>query len=151
MLSITLRLKARFSSVSGVLLSSNLIASSLLMANPNKPSQGDAMAAILNCKRYSMFEVARLLNVHVATIWRWHLGGVRGRKLPTVMVGGRRYVLATDLETFLASGSTAPPQNDAELRRRADVAGAQLDARRVKGTTLNRHTRKSTGAFGGHA
>ena len=35
------------------------------------------MAAILNSRRYSMYEVAQLLNVHVATIWRWYLSGVK--------------------------------------------------------------------------
>ena len=101
------------------------------------------MEVILNSPRFSMFEAAKLLNVHVATIWRWHLRGVRGRKLRTMLLGGRRYVLASDLEKFLAGGTTTPSQDDAELRRRAEIAGAQLDGRRVQVLAGQHHTRKT--------
>jgi len=89
------------------------------------------MSAILNSRRLSMYEVAKLLNVHVSTIWRWYLNGVRGRKLSTILIGGRRFVRATDLDAFLAGGGDTTPL-DSDLALRAAVAGSQLDARGVR-------------------
>jgi len=73
------------------------------------------MSTILGVSRYSMATAARETGVHVATVWRWYLRGVRGRRLTTVMIGGRRYVLAHDLEEFLAAGN-------ARRRRHTDPA-----------------------------
>jgi hypothetical protein len=86
------------------------------------------MAAIIHSKRYTMREVARLLQVHVATIWRWHLHGVRGRRLRTITIGARRYVLDADLDAFLAAGSgdESSPSGHA-MERRAQDAGRALD------------------------
>ena len=95
-------------------------------------SKEKRMSAILNSKRYTMYEVARLLNVHVATIWRWYLHGVRGRKLPTIVIGARRYVLADNLDTFLSDANPNPPTGDTELARRAEDAGRALDGLGVK-------------------
>lgn len=80
--------------------------------------------------RQSIGRVAEQLGVHVSTVWRWVLRGVRGRKLATVTIGGRRYILAASLEAFLAdSGDRNKPSEDA--RQRADHAGAILDSRGV--------------------
>ncbi len=68
------------------------------------------MAAIHDVERFSMAEVARKLRVHVATVWRWTLRGVRGRKLKKTMVGGRAFVLMDDLSDFLGAA-------DAEIGR----------------------------------
>jgi hypothetical protein len=85
------------------------------------------MRAILQSKRYSMHEVARLLNVHIATVWRWCMHGVRGRRLGTVLVGARRYVLAEDLDAFLAAGNQDRRADGADLHRRADDASELRD------------------------
>jgi hypothetical protein len=37
----------------------------------------------------------------LATIVRWHRIGVRGRKLPTVLIGGRRFVSLAQLDRFI--------------------------------------------------
>ena len=89
------------------------------------------MHAILTTRRYAFSDVAKLLRVHVATVWRWHLHGVRGRKLAAVLIGARRYVLAADLERFLSEGNEQRPPDTDDLRRRADDAGRLLDAKRV--------------------
>lgn len=89
------------------------------------------MLSIQNSKRYSMYEVARLIDVHVATIWRWSLNGVRGRKLKTFLVGGRRFVRASDLEAFLA-GDNTPSSSDLDLEARAEIAGKLLDSQGVR-------------------
>ena len=65
------------------------------------------MSLILNSQRFTLKQVAAKLNVHLATVWRWTLTGVRGQKLPTVFVGGRRYVLKESLEAFLAAGEAS--------------------------------------------
>jgi hypothetical protein len=49
---------------------------------------------------------------HIATLHRWRLHGVRGRKLPTVLVGGRRFVSRQVLAAWLQADSvevTPPP------------------------------------------
>jgi excisionase family DNA binding protein len=95
------------------------------------------MHAILSSKRYTFREVAKLLGIHVATVWRWYLHGVRGRKLPAVLIGARRYVLAADLDTFLSAGAAGHQPDTTDLYRRADDAGRMLDA---KGVRTKRHS-----------
>ena len=73
---------------------------------------------------------------HVSTIWRWHKVGIRGRRLETVIVGGRR---VTSLEAFqrFADGLTAdrdglpatpPPRTSRQRRAAIAAAERQLDA-----------------------
>lgn len=65
--------------------------------------------------------------VHAATVWRWILGGVRGRKLPSRLIGGRRFIEPGDLDAFLealnrpgeAPGAPAPPAPPTARARRA--------------------------------
>ena len=52
-------------------------------------------------ERLTLNEVARQLNVHISTVFRWSFRGVRGRRLKSFLVGGRRYVAADDLAQFL--------------------------------------------------
>lgn len=60
----------------------------------------------------SMKEAADLLKVHISTVWRWDQSGVRGHKLPTVVVGGRRFVVRDDLMAFLAKIQTRQEPTD---------------------------------------
>ena len=71
---------------------------------------------------------------HRSTLHRWCLRGVRGVKLVTVLVGGRRYVAKKDLAAFIeattAAGNagvttTQSGQTRAEAIRAAE---AELDA-----------------------
>lgn len=66
-----------------------------------------------------MSEVARRLGVHTSSVWRWKLRGSGGRKLRTLSVGGRRYVLVEDLEAFLAAGQETV---DREAKARSPTA-----------------------------
>ena len=52
------------------------------------------MKRSLTTDRLSMREAAKLLQVHQATIWRWALHGVRGRRLPTHMLYGSHKLTA---------------------------------------------------------
>jgi len=87
--------------------------------------------------RQSLQQVAHRLDVYVATVWRWTLHGVRGHRLRTFHIGGRRFVREADLDAFLAALNSATPLPSDDRRRRADVAGTKLDAMGVRGD--NRH------------
>lgn len=46
--------------------------------------------------------------VHSATVWRWATSGVRGVRLHSRLVGGRRVTTEADIKAFLvALGETA--------------------------------------------
>ena len=88
-----------------------------------------SITSIVSAERYSTTAAARLVGVHVATIWRWILRGVRGRKLDSVMIGGRRYILKCDLESFLTPGGHADSREQPpELYIGAELVDRQLDA-----------------------
>ena len=74
------------------------------------------MSELLNSERFTLAQVAERLGVHLTTVWRWALNGVRGRRLRSHLVGGRRYVTAGDLDLFLADRSR--PQHDGSAERR---------------------------------
>ena len=57
-------------------------------------------------------QVAKKLGVHVGTVHRWLYGGVRGRKLNSVLVGGRRRILDQHLSEFLQLGNQAAATTD---------------------------------------
>jgi hypothetical protein len=82
-------------------------------------------------ERLTLRQVALLLHVHIATVWRWCLKGVRGRILRTTRVGGRRFVLPADLAAFLAEDEL--PDSSLDRERRADLAGHLLDAKGIRG------------------
>jgi len=68
-------------------------------------------------------------NVHLSTLHRWRMRGVKGVKLETLMIGGRRYTSVEALSRFFerttqaADGEVAKPRA-AELKRRVE---RQLD------------------------
>jgi len=74
----------------------------------------------------SMAEAARSLprRPHVSTLYRWHRRGVRGIKLQTWLVGGRRYTTPDALEKFVVATTAAadgetPPTRTPRQRDRA--------------------------------
>jgi len=58
-------------------------------------------------------ETAKLLGVHVATVYRWLYNRVRGRKLKSVLVGGRRRITKSDLDAFLSADVPSAENVDA--------------------------------------
>lgn len=61
--------------------------------------------------RMSPRDVANKLDVHLSTVWRWVLSGVRGCRLQTHRIGGRRYITREGLALFLgALNATQLPQ-----------------------------------------
>lgn len=83
----------------------------------------------IESERLTLNAAARRLSVHVSTVWRWYSAGVRGVRLRTHLVGGRRYCTLADLEKFLAM-LNAPVHRDALVRgaQRTDVSD-ELDRR----------------------
>lgn len=66
-------------------------------------------------RRLSLREVAETLGVHYATVARWVKSpGVQGRILCTTLIGGRRWVLESDLEQFIAPRSIDPKDLEGE-------------------------------------
>lgn len=73
---------------------------------------------------------------HTSTIWRWYKTGIRGRRLETVVVGGRRLTSLEALSRFAGAltadrdGVPATPSPRTSRQRRAAIAAAerQLDA-----------------------
>ena len=84
-------------------------------------------------KLLSLSEAAELLpnRPHVSTLWRWCRRGVKGVRLQTVIVGGRRYTTAPFLSDFVAQ-LTDPradmPRPESPLRDQQKVRAAELAA-----------------------
>jgi hypothetical protein len=74
-------------------------------------------------ERFTFKQVAKKTKVSLSTVWRWHLTGTKGKKLGSVLIGGRRFVLKSQLEAFCGQRKRAPPS-----RLRQDVAKRKLDA-----------------------
>jgi len=55
----------------------------------------------------------------------WAFGG---RRLPTIMIGARRYVTKAALEAFLIGPDQATPSTTVDQRNRAEAASRHLDA-----------------------
>jgi hypothetical protein len=65
------------------------------------------MTTILEAKKLTFADAAEELGFHVNTIRRWTTIGVKGRKLRSIRIGGRRFVLVKDLEAFVDNGQPA--------------------------------------------
>ncbi|MBX3437201.1 MAG: DUF1580 domain-containing protein [Planctomycetaceae bacterium] len=68
---------------------------------------------------------------NISTLHRWRLHGVRGHKLETVLVGGRRFTSDEALERFIArttaagDGEKSPVRSHANGNERAERELAQ--------------------------
>jgi len=69
---------------------------------------------------------------HVSTLWRWTNHGVRGIRLQTVLVGGKRYTSRESLQAFVeqttaaADGGTRPVRTSRQRQRKIAAAEAAL-------------------------
>jgi excisionase family DNA binding protein len=68
-------------------------------------------------ERLTVNQVAQHLNVHAATVYRWTFQGVRGKRLRSFLIGGRRYVAFADLEHFLRPEDQAQTVSEDDSRR----------------------------------
>jgi hypothetical protein len=70
---------------------------------------------------------------HPSTLWRWSARGIKGIKLETTLVGGRRYVSLEALARFferlnssnshVATTPDQPERNLERIERELDAAG----------------------------
>lgn len=62
-----------------------------------------SVSTLLNEELIAICEIPRRLprRIHLSTCHRWYKRGVRGRKLETVLVGGRRFTSAQALVRFV--------------------------------------------------
>ena len=81
------------------------------------------MFEVFDHDRLTVNQVAKRLHVHVATVWRWVLQGVRGKQLHSHLIGGRRYILGRDLLEFIAPAHVDLTAMDSN--NRADMTGRQ--------------------------
>jgi len=51
---------------------------------------------------------------HPATVWRWSQRGVRGVRLESILVGGKRFTSREAIERFIAASN--PNEKKAELQ-----------------------------------
>lgn len=70
-----------------------------------------------------------IFSVAPETAWRWTLRGVRGVKLQSFVVGGRRFTTRDACDRFLAAlnGATSPEPVPTAVQSRADAAAQALD------------------------
>ncbi len=68
-----------------------------------------AVSDLLTLPRLSLAEAAAFCGVSVQTLRNWVDRGARGRRLPAVYIGGRRFVLRSDLALFLEEIQEARP------------------------------------------
>ncbi len=91
------------------------------------------MVDIMNGEQLLTFtQIARMLpsRNHVSTLHRWRLRGVRGIKLETVVVGGRRYtsreaVIRFSSAVTAARDGTAPPVRTPHQRQQSIARAEQ--------------------------
>jgi hypothetical protein len=87
---------------------------------------------LLSEPRLTLTQAARQYGLHVATIHRWRLRGVRGVRLETYCLGGLRFTTAPALERFAAActaaadGITAQPIRTTR-QREAAIAAAERE------------------------
>lgn len=71
---------------------------------------------------------------HVSTLWRWRMRGVRGIRLETILIGGRRFTSREAIERFVAAintdfacGETLPRRTRKQRQLAIECAKRQLD------------------------
>lgn len=66
--------------------------------------------------------------VHVSTLWRWAMQGLRGIKLETIKIGGPRVTSAQALQRFIAAlSNAAPPAAPIPKARHEEAVDRELD------------------------
>ena len=70
---------------------------------------------------------------HVSTLWRWINHGVRGIRLQTVLIGGKRYTSRESLQAFVeqttaaADGDSDTPPVRTSNQRARDIEKAERE------------------------
>jgi hypothetical protein len=88
--------------------------------------------SILKEERLTLTQLAKELGVDVCTTWRWSTRGVRGVRLDSYAIGGKRYTTREALERFtaastIAAGIAPPAPSAARFERDAEAAERELE------------------------
>jgi hypothetical protein len=83
----------------------------------------------------SLCDAAKLLphRPHVSTLHRWRLRGIRGVRLETCLIGGRRFTSREAIERFMravsaeADGGAVAPHARTPTRRERDIQAAEAE------------------------
>jgi hypothetical protein len=89
---------------------------------------------ILTETRLSPSQAAGTLDVSVGTVWRWLLKGVKGHKLESAIIGGRRFTSQESLSRFVAKLNAGPgetPQVRTPKQRERAVSQAEAELMRA--------------------
>jgi hypothetical protein len=91
-------------------------------------------SALIDEKPLPLAEAARLLpkRPNPATLWRWRTKGVRGVRLRTSMIGGRRYVTRAALREFNEAVTAAAERKSAEPVEQAPESTRPRSAEMVR-------------------
>lgn len=95
------------------------------------------MQHLLSEARISLTALAHQHGVSPSTVWRWSMRGIRGHRLETYTMGGRRYTTSEAFVRFVAStqmesGSVLQPANDDGLGRAHQEAERFLESEGVQ-------------------
>lgn len=91
------------------------------------------MDRLLEEERITLTKLAKELDVHTGTVRRWAQRGIKGIRLETFCIGGRRYTTRGAQRRFVVATSDAgapskPPRIPCpERQRRIDAAKRRLD------------------------
>ena len=93
------------------------------------------MLDVANETFLTMTEAVKILpgRPNIATLWRWRTRGVRGVKLESCLVGGRRYTSRAALDRFIerstaaGDGETVKPRTSRERQAAISLAERELD------------------------
>jgi hypothetical protein len=96
------------------------------------PSHSD-ISTLLREELLSLAQAAERLpnHPHISSVWRWCLRGIRGVRLKTILVGGRRYTTVAYLEEFvrhLTESHSPDPPPQSKLRSQQITHAAERAA-----------------------
>jgi hypothetical protein len=89
------------------------------------------MTSLVSEPRLSLNALAQREQVHLSTVWRWCLRGVKGHKLESLNVGGKKFTSVPAFERWIAriNGEASQAEETQRQRQRAiDAAERELDA-----------------------
>jgi len=76
------------------------------------------MTSLISEPRIALNALAKREGVHLSTCWRWCLRGVKGHKLESFNVGGKKFTTIPAFERWLALINGGPVANGQTLRQR---------------------------------
>ncbi len=81
--------------------------------------------------RISFAALARREGVHLSTVWRWALRGIRGHRLEHINIGQRRFTSEEAYARWLAAINGEPVHAETPRQREAAIDRAEREAKRL--------------------